>query len=240
MKSSPLALLTLLVGLVAGTGVGMALGGGSGPPAEAANRMVDRQTTVRRDAPRSSDRGGASSNDLAAVSPTVLPASMTTGSSGVVEAAARSASKQALGRGEASVQSAGFDESWTGTISGTVLDGNGIALEGATVVASNGDSRYSGQARGTDTTKVGRAYAGPTDVEEALQERAESLLEARQRRRVATTDAAGRFELTGLRIGKQSLRAYAEGLVFEYAEVHTDQKRVVYGKKIDIEGKSKI
>ncbi|MEM9381402.1 MAG: PDZ domain-containing protein [Planctomycetota bacterium] len=234
MKSTSLALLTLMVGLAAGTGVGLVLGGGSSSEAQAADRTVDRQTTVRREVPRTSAEEGRDAGGLAAVNPTVLPASIQTGGSGGASAAARSASAQALGRVEATIQNEGFDGSWTGTITGTVLDANGIALEGATVVAYNGENRYASQARGSDTSKVGRAFSGPADVDEELAERAESLLKTRKRMRTATTDASGRFELTGLRVGRQSIRAYAEGIVFDSTTVQTGDSTQFVGRPVGV------
>ncbi|MEM6673668.1 MAG: PDZ domain-containing protein [Planctomycetota bacterium] len=228
MNSARPALLALLFGLAIGVGIGFVLGGRPDGGVRAAPATVERGTAVSRGASPTvrDDRGAAT---LATVS--APDASTTASVDDGIEGAARAASAGVGARVTATFE--GDDAAdWTESISGTVVGPDGAPLEGATVAAqADGPSRTRLSAV-RSTSSVGRAYEGPDSIDDALAERAESLIRSRRGLRTATTDAAGAFVLEGLPPGKNSLRAYADGLVFDRVEIYTGETARLKGQPV--------
>lgn len=231
MNSTRLALFALIAGLVAGIGAGFVLGSKAQDTVSAADTMVDRTGTIDRvSSGRAVDTGGAT-GDLAHVSAQAAPLPGVASDDGAYDGATRGASKAALGRVAAGLSS--MDRSsWTGTITGTVLDADGNVLAGVTIVTSNGEGRNASRSKGTKTSATGRAYSGPTDVDSALDERAKSLLRSRRERLTTTSDTTGQFSFGGLRPGSHTLSAYHDGLIFKPQSVHTGESARFIGQPV--------
>lgn len=119
--------------------------------------------------------------------------------------------------------------SWTGVITGTLVDVSGAPIQGATIVSANRAPRT---VSGTPATTVGRAHPGHKALEESLADHARAILRARLEERLATTDADGRFRLEGLRPGSHNLQVYAEGFVCRFARGETGAEVSLVGRPV--------
>lgn len=224
MRSTSLALLTLVLGLLLGAGFGFLLG--SGGSVEASGRSEGVIPLLQPE---------VDSNGLGA-SPPTDPDLGEVGALPRIEfgedqerqpgelspgelARAESAAASALSR--VSATPAGEESEWTGVITGTVVDEVGAPVPGATVVSNGAQSWYSAEVTANSTDSVGRAFPGIKALEEELDSYAESRVKNRKRVRTAVTDAAGAFTLEGLESGTHPLRGYLEGHVISQVNVTT-------------------
>ncbi len=220
MRSSISALLLLLIGVVAGIGLGFVLGSGATPAlaADPATSSIARSPSgalppaQRSDdgvslalaGPRSALLTGAASADLTDVE--VAHASAT---------AARSvAAVKVVGE---SASDAGGD----GVIIGHVLDAQGAPLPGADVVVERSGSPRRAFVDGASTDGIGRAWSGQGTLGDEVDEFAKERMTSRRGVVAVKTDAAGAFRLEGLVPGQHRLRAYAEGYVLDSENVQT-------------------
>lgn len=229
MKSSTLAFLALVAGLIAGAALGVLLGSSSADPAYAADSSIGRGDSVERG---STSVERSAPNRLASVSEGTRPGVAITGGDDGLDRAAGSASRAVAARVEATVAADVAESTWTGVITGVAVDVNGAPLEHVTVVSGNTPSSSRYQVSGRSTKGVGRAYAGPKDLDEQLESRAKSILKSKKLRRVTTTDAEGRFRLEGLQPGEHRLSGYLEGLVFSSATVMTGDSGRLVGTEV--------
>ena len=230
MASTKIALLTLILGLGLGGGIGFLLGGDGGPAVQAADSSMVRRTGVERRGP-----AGEQGLSLAALD----PADRTSSSRVNTDATDRALAAEADGYSDAtlariSMEAEDAEDGLTGegTITGTVFDGDGAPLAGATVVTVNFYSAGEGSNRGRSTESVGRGWSGPTEVRGALAANAKTLLEKQRRQRTTRTDAAGGFEFADLPAGRFTLRPYLEGMVFESQTVRVGESAQFIGKPV--------
>ena len=98
-------------------------------------------------------------------------------------------------------------------ISGLVNDDQGKPLAGVTIQATMNPSGSTINTR--SARSIGQGWEGETDLAESLRKQATSTLQQRRLKRIAVSDADGRFQLTNLLPGRHRLYAYGEGYVFQ-------------------------
>ncbi len=228
MASTRIALLTLLLGLGLGAGIGFLLGGDSRPAVQAADSSIVRRAELERggpaDAPSLAALGTADRRSSSKIN--------TDASGRVLTGEAEGYSDATLAR--ISMETEGAEDGLTGvgTITGTVFDGDGAPLAGATIVTGDFYSAGEGSSRGRSTESVGRGWSGPTEIRGALAANAKALLEKQRRQRTATTDAAGGFEFADLPAGRFYLRPYLEGMAFTGQTVRVGESAQFIGKPV--------
>lgn len=230
MASTRIALLTLILGLGLGGGIGFLLGGDGGPAVQAADSSMVRRTGVERRGP-----AGEQGLSLAALDPADRTSSSRVNTDATDRALAAEAddySDATLARISMEAEDAEDGLTGEGTITGRVFDGDGAPLAGATVVTVNFYSAGEGSNRGRSTESVGRGWSGPTEIRGALAANAKTLLEKQRRQRTTTTDAAGGFEFADLPAGRFTLRPYLEGMVFESQTVRVGESAQFIGKPV--------
>ncbi|MEM6673669.1 MAG: PDZ domain-containing protein [Planctomycetota bacterium] len=221
-----LALPSLAIGLAIGGGVGFLIGQGSTSAVRDMGPDVERETTLRRDG-----RSETESPALPAVSAPAPPSNLRLDDG--IESAARAAGV-AVGARVAATLEGDASAAWTASVEGTVVGPHGAPLIGVTVAAEAGEWSRASAAFAESTNSVGRAYAGPDSIEDSLTDRAEDLLRSRRGLRTATTDADGAFVLEGLPPGKCSLRAYADGFVFDRVDVYAGETVRLKGRPVGV------
>ncbi|MEM6672426.1 MAG: hypothetical protein AAF726_06250 [Planctomycetota bacterium] len=227
MKSSSLALLFLLVGIVVGAAIGV-IAADRGPSVAAASATVDREVVpnvIVRDAP-TRDR-------LADVAAPDAVASSEDAADRVIQRRARAATNDIASRVAATVPD--DVEGADAVLRGRVVGEDGEPLAGVTVVTEGGGEE-GGDAlvRGRSTNDVGRGWTGPDSIDDSLEWRARRFLEERRTLRTAKSDTDGEFELTGLRPGRHRLRAYLEGYVFDSDRFYTGQRGWLVGRPVGL------
>ncbi|MEL6713317.1 MAG: fibronectin type III domain-containing protein, partial [Planctomycetota bacterium] len=216
MRNDRLALFALPLVLALGFGVGFIVG----RPAEtnaAANAPVVDVERVETAAPaRAADPLATPTSDVGLVSAPDADRG---------DALASTEARSVARRVSASVASAGTererDADLSGALRGRVLDAGGAPVPGATVVVA---ARRSSARRATKTDGVGKAWKVFDELEDELARTAEQRLESRRGTTVATVDASGSFEATGLEPGgKYRARVYAEDMVGDSIDVRPGQ-----------------
>lgn len=218
------SLLILIAGLIAGVALGFVLGSTGGGTVQAAPPLMTRTADGSSAAAAPSGPGLVGVNGTRVVTSSGPSRPKT---ERPLDSETRAAVERAKINVEVTDAAAG-----AGEIVGTVVDDQGAAMEGVTIVASNSPLSEEKRGSGRDSGQTGRAWTGDPDLDGLLEDEARSSMDARRYRRVTTSDASGRFRLEGLRAGQQSLRAYAEGYVFSSSRVHTGEAATFVAKPV--------
>ncbi|MEM8710486.1 MAG: hypothetical protein AAGG01_06005 [Planctomycetota bacterium] len=237
MRPASLALATLILGLALGGAAGFLIAAGQPGEVAAAASMVAVEP-ADLDSAASEARGVAKEAELVRPRGRTLEASTSDGwdadrQARSIEAVASSAGSAVAAR-VAAETSVTVDPTWTGVITGEVVDEAGQPVAGATVITRGVQSWYDGRVSAKTTEKVGRAYPGRRPLEEQLIERAKAIEEARLTLPQTVTDEAGQFTLSSLEHGTHSISAYAEGFVFESSTIRTGERGRVMGNPVGV------
>lgn len=217
MRQSSVLIVTLLVGLGAGTAAGYWLGstssGAESTPALAATP----------DGPGPLQRKVSTSVELAAANQPSRPAPAAWDPDGQAAEIAAMAEKQAaaVARRVAAEDGPERDPSWTGVITGEIVDPSGAPITGATVVTAGIMPWSDGIVAAKPSETIGRAYSGRPSFRKQLEDAAKVIRKSELVQVEAQSDEGGRFELTGLEAGTHTVQAYAEGYIIGYKEAAT-------------------
>ena len=224
MRQNSLALLTLVLGLLVGAGMGYLLGSGGTVEASGGNGGSPQilQPEAISNAPSPLSSTAPDLGEVGALPELALGKQVggdQDGLSSAELARAEQAASSALGR--VSAASDDGESERTGVITGTVVDEMGTPIAGATVVSDGPRSRNSSKVTARSTESVGRAFPGVKALEEELDSYAKSRVKRRKNVRTAVADAAGAFSLEGLAEGSHPLRGYLEGYVLASTNAET-------------------
>lgn len=225
MSASRLAILTLILGLGVGFGLGFLQGGTASSLVAAAG---PGGSGIAMAGPEPSALSSAEAQ-LDPVGPSA-PLKSTSAAPVITAEAKRLAQRVSA---EAAAAPKG-ESTWNSVIRGSVIDEAGEPLAGVTVLSTNGYRNYRSIISASPTKQVGRAYSGPSDLEESVAKTAASRIRSRRNTREATTDENGQFELTGLKEGMHQLGVYAEGFTFSDLEHETGSDVELVGKPVTV------